>query len=80
MFLYMPCRLFIFETEGKSAHRSVMHSEDMADHDLFATLLQERRSTCVAEEEKKALENLASFEAKHRKSLAQGWRDGWPSG
>ncbi|KAI9633777.1 uncharacterized protein MKK02DRAFT_38436 [Dioszegia hungarica] len=53
MWLYMP----------------LMHSENISDHDLFASLLEKRSAEVQTEAERAALDNISSFEGKHRAVL-----------
>lgn len=48
------------------AHDAVMHSESLADHDFGWKYLQARGAECVGEGEKQGVENVSSFELKHR--------------
>jgi hypothetical protein len=45
-----------------------MHSENISDHDLFASLLEKRSAEVQTEAERAALDNISSFEGKHRMS------------
>ena len=46
-----------------------MHSEDLADHDLSSSYLSKRLEECMSEDERGDMNNLISFEEKHRMSV-----------
>lgn len=43
-----------------------MHSENLADHDLSRDLLKARKAACESDAERAGMDNLISFEEKHR--------------